>query len=291
MKRVLRTLPEPLRLASRRWRLTLQHRLGEIRRWWDGHPRGPEAVLLILGCQRSGTTMLTRVFGRDPEARVFGEYSVLSARDRRNQLRLAPLDEVARRLQESRYPLVVMKPLVESQRADALLAALPRARGLWLVRNPADVARSNLERFGRRNGVRNLERLLSARPGDWRAERVPDDVRETIRRHFSMSMDPMDAAALFWWARNRCFFALGLEGRADVMPVRYEWLVERPVDAMSTVYAFAGRPFPGPAIVGEVSTGSVGRESLDRISKPVLDLCLPLLERFDELIARRSACA
>jgi hypothetical protein len=184
-----------------------------------------------------------------------------------------------------------MKPLVESHRADELLATVPHSRALWLVRDPADVARSNLRLFGDDNGIRNLECLLAARPGDWRGERVPERTREVVSKHYSASMDPMDAAALFWWARNSLFFALGLDRRADVMPIRYESLVARPAEAMNSIYHFAGRPFPGEALVAGISTASVGRASADRLSKPVRALCLGLLESLDERIEGRRSCA
>jgi hypothetical protein len=252
---------------------------------------GPETVLMILGCQRSGTTMMTEIFSRDADAKVFGEYSVLSGQDRRDRLRLAPLDVVAGRLRRSRYPLIVMKPLVESQRADELLSALPHARALWLYRDVADVARSNLNLFGQENGIRNLERLLSARAGDWRGERVPGEIRKVIQSHFSTSMDPLDAAALFWWARNSLYFALGLDERSDVLPVRYESVVLRPWETMASIYEFAGRRFPGEGLIDHVSTESVGRESTSRLSSPVQSLCLSMLERLDDSVVRRQKCA
>ncbi|MBW2499395.1 MAG: sulfotransferase [Deltaproteobacteria bacterium] len=291
MSKALHAIPGPLRYALRCWRSELVHGLEETQQLWRGRPMGAGTVLLILGCQRSGTTLMTRIFAADPEAKVYGEYSEFSVQDRRGRLRLAPLRHVAGRLERSRFPLLVMKPLVESQQADELLATLPRSKALWLVRGPADVARSDLELFGRANGVRNLERLLAGRPGDWRGERVSPDVREVVAKHYTPSMDPMDAAALFWWARNSLFFELGLDDRSDVLPVRYESLATRPHETMRAVYAFAGREFPGEAATREVTSASVGRESNSRLSDAVQVLCLSMLERFDELIERRQACA
>jgi len=71
----------------------------------------------------------------------------------------------------------------------------------------------------------------------------------------------------------------------------YESLATRPHETMRAVYAFAGREFPGEAATREVTSASIGRESNSRLSDAVQVLCLSMLERFDELIERRQACA
>lgn len=291
MRPARKVVPKSVRLASRRWRSDLQHRMAEARRRWHGDAVGPECVLLILGCQRSGTTMLTHVFSRDTEAKVFGEYSVLSSRDPRDQLRLDALESVSKRLERSRFPLLVMKPLVESQWSDRMLDTFPSCRALWLVRGPGDVASSNLARFGKDNGHKNVQRLIAGERDDWRAERVSAATRNTVKSIYSPTMDALDAAALFWWARNALYFELGLDRREDVLPIRYEALVQQPVETMASIYAFAGRCFPGASIVESVSTKSVGRTPIEQLSEPVRGLCESMLTRLDGAIERWPACA
>lgn len=279
------------RLVARRLRSDVRHALGEWRWRLRGAARGPDRTLLILGCQRSGTTLMTRILDRDPGAKVYPEHSSLSCGDRLHRLRLAPLPEVASRLAESRHPLVVLKPLVESQRAPELLDALPDSRGLWMFRHYADVAQSNLARFGLGNGLRNLRSVARGAVGDWRAEGASAEVREQVLRHFSESMNPWDAAVLFWWVRNHLFFDLALQAREDLRTCRYEELVADPQRVLRSLYAWLGRGFPGPATLREVNSTSVGRGSQIELSPAIRELCDELLGRLEKAHGGDAPCA
>lgn len=282
---------ERTRLVARRLRTDLEHARGEGRRWLAGDPRGPEAVLVVLGCQRSGTTLMTQILGADPGAKVYPEHSALSAGDRRNHLRLGDYRDTARRVAASRFPLVVLKPLVESQHAAALLDALPRARGLWMYRHYADVVRSNLARFGEGNGVRNLRSIATRRSDDWRSEGVSEAVAKVVAQHFHDAMSAWDAAAMFWWARNALFFEQELGRRDDLRTCRYEELVADPARVVRGIYAFAGVPYPGDGVLAGVSDRSVGRGREVALSPEVRELCEAMLERLDAAHREGGSCA
>ena len=275
------------RLALRRLHTRARHALGEQRQLLTGAPRGPRAVLLVLGCQRSGTTLMTELLSRDPAAKVYPEHSALSAADRRNGLRLAPIAAVAGHLRRSRYPLVVLKPLVESQNANALLAGLPNARVLWMFRHYAAVARSNLTRFGESNGIKNL-RSIAVGAGDWRSERASEPVARVVRARFSEAMNPWDAAALFWWARNALFFDQLLGDRDDVRTCRYEELVADPRRVMLGVYEHVGCEPPDLLDLAGVSSSSVAPDRAPPISAEVERLCEELLGRLDKAHAAQA---
>lgn len=278
------------RVLGRIVRTGVRHAMAE----WDlgraGAVSGPESVLLVLGCQRSGTTLVTRILGRDADAKVYPEQSLLTLWDLEEHLRLPSPATVAGHVARSRHPVVVLKPLVESQNALSLLAEIPRARALWMYRHWADVARSNLARFGRDNGIRNLQRVVERRVGDWRGENVPEFVRRVVETHFSPSMSPFDAAALFWWVRNGHFFEFGLVDRPDVRTCRYEELVAEPARVMQGVYELIDRQFPGPEIVADVSTSSVGLGAGIEFSSEVSMLCDDMLDRLDMAHEKAAAC-
>lgn len=287
------------RLLGRIARTSIEHAYAEQRLRATGALPGPDSVLLILGCQRSGTTLVTRVLDRDPDCKVYPEQSALTLLDVSEHLRLPGVQRVAARIGASRHPVVVLKPLVESQQAVALLGGLSRELasvgtrvfGLWMFRHWADVARSNLARFGLDNGRRNLRRVLARRPGDWRSEHVSDVARRVVAEHFSESMDPHDAAALFWWVRNTHFFDLGLADRPDLRTCRYEELVADPERILRGVYRLMGRPFPGPAAVRGVSTASVGLGRGVDFSPGIAARCDEMLERLSTAHEKARACA
>lgn len=246
-----------------------------------GRHDGQKQIVMIQGCQRSGTSMTYWIFERDFRIKIYREASELSAQDAIERIRLNPLPHVKAMLEKDRVPIVVMKPLVESQRANELLTFFPQSKIIWLYRHFQDVASSNLKAFGRGQGIEDLRPIVLQEPHNWRSENVSEETRETIRRFFSEEMNPYDAAALFWYARNRLFFEQGLDHNPRVMMCRYEELVRRPSDVMQRLYAFLGISYPGDKIVKDVHPQSIGKGRRSRLSAEVEALCEGLLEQLD----------
>lgn len=254
------------------------------------HPaRGvtPPAVVLILGCQRSGTSILLELFTEDMRSVTFPERSVLSRPDE-DHLRLKPVAEVNRHLNRLPAPLFVLKPLVESQNAPALLAGLEGSFAVWMHRRYEAVAASDLNYFGFHNGERNLRLLLSNDPPNWRGEVVPETTRSVLSAHYRPDMSPFDAAALFWWARTSLYFDLGLDGRSDVMLCSYEHLIADPKQTMRALYSFVGVDYPAREITQGVHRGAADRGSEAEISPEVRRLCEELEERLEAATAART---
>lgn len=244
---------------------------------------GDRTVVLILGIQRAGTSLMYWVFERDLNVKVYRESSELSSLDTVEKVRLNPLPSVKEQIERHRLPLVVFKPLVESQRARELMAAFPGAKVLWAYRHYQDVAASNLKAFGMDNGKRDLRPFLAGDPDNWRSQNSSIETRETIRRFYSDDMNPFDAAALFWWARMQLYFEQGLDRDPSVLLSRYEDLVTNPARTMRRTYAFLGRPYPGDHIVKDVNAQSVGKGRVSKLSPEVDALCAAMLARLDEL--------
>lgn len=255
--------------------------------------REPKAIVFIFGCQRSGTTLLQHIFDRDLDARVYGEfdpriygrYSETASPGSATHFRLKPLHEVKAVLERDRARLVVAKPIVETQNALRVLGHFPGSKALFIYRHHAAVAASNLKNFGRMNGISDLRPIVQGESANWRAEGVPPEVRAVVAQHFREDMDPHDAAALFWYARNRFFFDLGLDRHPAVRPFRYEDLVRDPDGMMERVYRFLGTG-RAPASGTLVRAESPGKAKHVRLSADVERLCAGLLERMDRACAR-----
>ena len=129
-------------------------------------------ILFILGCQRSGTTLMLEIFENDPRTKTFGEFSKLSSQDTKKKIRLNPLNLVEKDLQKERVPFIVLKPLVESQNASELLDYFEGSKVLWMYRDYRDVALSNLDHFSHNNGYNNIKPILQNDPDNWRSEKV-----------------------------------------------------------------------------------------------------------------------
>ena len=273
-------MPEslPTRIRHRAQRELL---LGRKRAYRLAHPfpnDGRKAVVVIVGCQRSGTSLMLELFGADRRSVTFPERSALSS-PAEDRLRLKPLPEVQRRLERTRAPLLVLKPLVESQNVPALLDGLDNSHAIWMYRRPESVAASDLSYFGVENGERNLRLLLSNDPPNWRGEFVPDSTRAVLSGHYHPGMNARDAAALFWWARTSLFFDLRLDERPDVRLCSYERLVRQPDSTMRFLYDFVGVSYPEREITSGVHQGSAGRKDDFPLSPEVGRLCEELWER------------
>jgi hypothetical protein len=223
---------------------------------------------------------MLELFNADRRSVTFPEQSALSS-PAGNRLRLKPVPEVKYRLERVRAPLIVLKPLVESQRAPSLLQGLDNAYAIWMYRRAESVAASDLSYFGVENGERNLRLLLSNEPPNWRGEVVPETTRSIVSRHYRPGMDPHDAAALFWWARTSLFFDLRLDQRPDVRLCSYERLIADPEGSMRALYEFIGVAYPERGITQGVHRQSVGRGDDFSLSAEVRQLCDRLWERLE----------
>lgn len=269
--------------VSKRIRLASKHIYHSIRRGPDERPR----VLFVVGCQRSGTTMMYRLFDSHFNCRGFNDFSELTSADTQHGVRWNPLPDVAAVLDRVAAPLVVAKALVETQNVRKLLEYFPHSKALFMYRRCADVARSDMLKFGARNGVDNVRPIAAGAPDNWRSEGASRTVQEIAARFWSEHMNPNDAAALFWYARNQLFFDLDLANHPAVMLCQYEYMTHHPDAFMRRVYSFAGVDPPDVLKTAEVRRS--GAEKVLELSPEVRTLCDQLQARLDAQFQRQIA--
>lgn len=239
------------------------------------------AIAWIMGCQRSGTTMLLDVFDRDLRVRAFRDVGALTTAGGAGSIRLNPLDQVEAEFRRTRSPFAVAKPLADGHRARTLLDRFPQSRIIWMYRDFQDVTSSDLRYFGERNGIGNLVPMVDADPDNWRSAGVSDEVQGVVRRHFSEEMNPYDAGALFWYARNALFFEQDLQAHDRVLLLGYEEFTEAPEAWIRRLYRWLGQEYPGPGLVKEVHTRAVGKDRELDLSPEVVRLCRSMQQRLD----------
>lgn len=247
-----------------------------------------KSIVFILGCQRSGTTLLSEIFDKDLNCRSYGEFSELTSDDTKHGIRLNDLESVRQIVQQSKTPLVVVKPLVESQRAAELLSAFDNCYVIWVYRQFKDVALSNAKKFSERNAIDFLEALWTQESGNWRSEKVSEQTRQIVGTYLSSDMNPMDAQVLVWYSRNVLFFEQGLEQFDNVLLSRYEDLVTEPAVQMRRIYDFIGQRYPGDQIAADANASSIGRGAGLSLSPEIEALGSELLKRLDAVLAERA---
>jgi hypothetical protein len=240
-------------------------------------------VVLIFGCQRSGTTMLQQTFldrswrvlileehdrrlvgpGPGPEETTWQEYSAVLGRIRR-----LPFEAVA------------AKPLVESATATELMDAAGVVKAVWMVRHYAEVARSNVSRFGMENPYRDLQPIRSRDAADWRYRGATEETWETITALSNRRLTPFDAAALFWWTRNQLYFDQRLWEDDRIRILRYERACNEPDEVIRSLSDHIGVRLPLGSIVPRVRAQPV--PLLTRELDPGVEaLCRKLWDSFD----------
>jgi len=232
--------------------------------------------VFIFGCQRSGTTLLGRVFGKDLRTAVLQEVNCLTS-DVNDILRLKPLPEVLENLQSFREPLIIVKPLVESHNADKILKEIPQAKGLWMFRNYKDVVASNVKRFSTQ--VEGLRMAISGDPPSWRSEMLSDETLALFKQFYHTDMKKIDAAALGWYAINKNYFNLQLDKNSKVRLINYDDFVKNPEKEMRKIYLFLEFPYPQKIITDEVDKNSVSLGKETEIEPQIEALCKNLYER------------
>lgn len=261
-----------------------------IRRALLGRRPTDAATVLIVGCQRSGTSLFLRIIERDWRAHVFGEKSVLF-HDRVGDRRMVDLPAAVEQVAAVRTRLVAVKPLVESHRVPEMIDAFPNARAVWMFRDVRSVARSNLAAFGVDNGERDMAPILARDEDDWRTAGSSPATLDRAADLAAWATDPTELAAVFWWVRNSIFFDQGYDSHPGVFTCAYDDLVGEPVAVMRGLYRAADLSFPGARITAEVSDRSLGR-GRDVVLHPEIEAaCAELMVRLREVDGRRSlAC-
>ena len=252
-------------------------------RGFDLHDR---RVILLMGCQRSGTSLLADVFEKDNRVTVFQEESRITGKGE-HRIRLLDLPTVRATFAACPTPLIVAKPLVESQRALELLNEIPDSRVVWIFRNFADVVHSNLHRFVRQQ-IRNLVPMVERDSDNWRSQNMSNETYEVIRTFYSPEMERADAAALMWYARNRLFIEQQLGMHPRVTLCRYEDLVQQPGPTMRRLYDNLGASYPGDHLVSDIDARSVGNGNVVSIRRDIKSLCEDVQKRLLDECYRSS---
>ncbi len=242
----------------------------------------PKRLVFVVGCQRSGTTMLMSSFERDFQTKLYGETGLSP----QNSRRLKPYDEIARISAKDKAPLIISKPLVESQNILKLLAYFPNSKAIWMYRHYKDVANSVSHRFSINTTMKNLRSIVQGEGGDpWFSEGASESTREIVARFFCQEMTPDEANTLMWYVRNILFFELKLESNPDVFLGKYEDMVAKPGEIMRNIYHFLGRQYPGDRLVSHIHTRSINLGQDIKIGPELESLCMNLLRKIDEVYA------
>lgn len=269
--------------------------------------RKARTPVFILGCQRSGTTICQNVFLNSRQFDVYREGNKNAMTD---NFRLRNEAVIRKLIARSRRPVLIFKPINDSQWADRFLATYDRARVVWIWRDVYDTANSAIAKWGRLHldlvewiGAAYadcpdpdsaLARVRERPDHDIYAERLADDTIAMLAAWSRAGLTPHAGAAALWWLRNRLYFDLDLASDPRVMLVKYEDFVAQPQAHIQRLCEFMGASY-SPELAQGVHTGSVGKEPRPDVPAIVAEPCAGLAARFDAVyqsqLARAGAAA
>jgi hypothetical protein len=240
-------------------------------------------VVLIFGCQRSGTTMLQQTF-LDRSWRVL----ILEEHDRRlvgprpgpEETTWQQYSTVLGRIRRLPFEVVAVKPLVESGSATVLMDAAGAVKAVWMLRRYPEVARSNVSRFGIDNPYRDLRPIRAQDALDWRYRGVTEGTWETVTALLNRGLTPLDAAALFWWTRNQLYFDQRLWEDDRIRILRYERACNQPDEVVRSLSGHIGLALPLGSIAPRVRAQPSPPEARE-LDPDVERLCRKLWDSFE----------
>ena len=237
-------------------------------------------LLIVFGCQRSGTSMFIQLFREDLDSKIYGERGL----GLNGTHEMLPLPDIAELVAGNRAGLQVAKSLLESHRVAEILDYLPFSRAVWLYRDFHDVAASHQKRFPHK-AMEHLRSVSDPGPGmSFAGEGASPETREIVTRALSGDLRRLDGDCLFWYTRNILFVEQALYGHERVRLCRYEDIVGSPAQSLRGVYDFVGRDYPGDFLVRKVHRRSVRKGAAIDVSPEVADLCQSLQQRLDSLL-------
>ena len=240
-------------------------------------------VVLIFGCQRSGTTMLQQTFlDRSWRVLILEEHDrrlVASGPDR-EETTWQEYSTVLGRIRRLPFEVVAAKPLVESASATALMDAAGAVKAVWMLRHYRGVARSNVSRFGMDNPYRDLQPIRARDALDWRYRGATEETWETVTALLNRRLTPFDAAALFWWTRNQLYFDQRLWDDDRIRILRYEQVCNQPGEVIRSLSDYIGVALPLGSISSRVRAQPFHPETRE-LDPDVERLCRKLWESFE----------
>lgn len=223
-------------------------------------PHDLRRIVLIFGCQRSGTTMLQQtILDRSWRVYILEEHDGRLVGEGREENEWKDESVALGRIRSLPFEVVAVKPLVESYRARSLLKIAGTAHGIWMLRHYVEVAQSNLKRFGLSNAHKDLEPFLTDDSEDWRCRGASQETRDTVNELMRDGLEPLDAAALFWWTRNQLYFDQNLASNDQIRVLRYERVCDDPEEVIRSLSSYIGLSLPEQSTARRIQRRQVDR--------------------------------
>lgn len=228
--------------------------------------------VFILGCGRSGTTMMIDIFHRDLKVESLDENNPKIAINY-----LLDYEKVSKAVANSKASVIAMKPILNSFEALYILNRYDNAKAIWLLRDYKDMVSSSIKKFG--NTVSNYikDYTIEGKNNNWLSMGMHDDTRKVISSMDVAGYTEYDWMALVWWSVNRTVLLDKLYESKRFILIKYETLVNKPIETTRNIYRFIGLNFNNKNIK-YVHPASVGKGKSVKLKPEIKSKCNELAE-------------
>ncbi len=238
--------------------------------------------VFVLGCQRSGTTMILKTLQYSPECCVYHEGNSLAYN---SSYRIRHDIKIKHLIEKSDKKIIVFKPLNDTQHADRFFNLHTKVKVIWIYRNYHDVANSAVKKWGHihKNIMNSISKEdFKKHPGHVTlSERMESETLEQVKMVFKENISYEDGAALLWYVRNKIYFDLSLDKDHRVLLVKYEDLVVNPIQHFKTIFGFISCPF-NKEYINDIHDSSVEKRNSPVFDFKVKGLCDEITNRLSK---------
>jgi hypothetical protein len=238
----------------------------------------------VVGCGRSGTSMLLHHLGRSRAVDPFNENDAAAF----EKFRLRPLDEIEKLVQRSYAQVALFKPVLCTPHSCEYLNRFPDARLIFVYRRYGDVVNSSVKKFGPADRVAHIDSWVADDFSEFAPIAPPPETRAVVRELWKPSLSPESAAALYWLFYNRLYFDLGLDQEPRAKLIGYESMVASPEAHIKDACDFLGLKFE-PVMIDGIFATSVGRDNPPPMDEEIASACEALWQRFQAAAKTGSA--
>jgi hypothetical protein len=250
-----------------------RHYIRQYRSWKRFH-RGPRSLskpllsgishyrncILVAGCQRSGTTMLTRVIAG---ARGFQRFQLTHDDELDAALILAGYVDIP---DDGRY---CFQTTYLNERYAEYASLGPDQRLIWVLRNPHSVVHSMLRNWKRFALNELYESCGVSRASSRRLRRT--------RLPWPVGPSSLEKACLSYCAKSGQVLAIRKLLNADqLLIVDYDAMAQSATEPLARIFAFIGEPFD-PLYASSVRPDSIHKADRmsERMRRMIDGICLP----------------
>ncbi len=259
-----------------------------VQRWKN--PTGKTQSVFLIGNVRSGTSMIVFQLAKSWQVKLFNEDNPAAF----DYWRMRDFSIIENLLQQSRAPITLFKPILDTYRIWDILANFPTAKAIFTFRHYTDVVNSTNKRFYTEEGLYIPSKRFPPRDtrdpisrwvlqdfSEFSSARPPEEVISFIKSRWKPDLNLNSNIALRWYFINRLYFDLEMFRDERIKLVKYENIVANPPKEFESLCQFLNIQYE-PIMIDGVFSSSIGKDTSPDMDPVIRADCDELWQRLSQ---------